>query len=512
MPSLKERLAAYLKSLIPTDARSRYNVRNDPSWIASTLTVDRLHDILRQAEGGDTRQLFALYRDVLLSDPHVQTEFAKRKLAVLGETQSIVARRKKDATDDAAAAWLNDYMDEVKGWILSCSHLLDSVLWPVSLLEKVYAPTAQGGYRLARLIPVPDQLLDYSQGHLRVRDTDDAGNILGTSHEPTPLSYIIHRGHLLTTADNWGGPMRSILFWWLLGNMDRDWWARFLDRYGAPFLVGRYEPADNDSRSVLERAFSLATKLGGLVVTKNTTVELQQASTQSAGEAFEKFHTISRREISKLILGQTLSAEAQSTGLGSGVSKEQGNVRNDFKQLDARLLAETIEDQLFSQILEINGVPGRVPRIVWGGESADEAKAAGDLLANLSQAGLEPDDQALATLTERFGFGIQRSARPALPTLPLSALAASVPRLLLDAEAATDATARAGAASLSLSFRGSLAPIRRMIEESTSAADLQAKILSNYPDWTAGRVAQITEEALIAFAANGASRSARRVN
>ena len=91
--------------------------------------------------------------------------------------------------------------------------------------------------------------------------------------------------------------MRSILFWWLLGVMDRDWWSRFLDRYGSPFLVGKYEQTDDQSRTTLERAFSAAVKIGGLVVSKDTDVEIKQAASQSAGEAFEKFYTISRREI-----------------------------------------------------------------------------------------------------------------------------------------------------------------------------------------------------------------------
>lgn len=507
-PSLGQRLAAYFQSLIPVRILTRWDMRREPAFVAASLDVDALHDILRQSECGDSRQLFALYRDVLLSDSHVQTEFTKRKLAVLGEAQSFRARKKKDPVDAAAASWLEDYLEGVSGWIRACSHLLDSALWPVALLEKVYRPTSSGGYALDRLVVVPDQLLDYTEGTLKIWDTDDRGNILGTKHDPDPARYIIHRGHLLTTGDNWGGPMRSILFWWLLGNMDRDWWARFLDRYGSPFLVGKYDASDNDSRSILERAFSAATKLGGLVVTKNTAIEIQQASTQSAGDAFEKFHTISRREISKLILGQTLSAEAQSTGLGSGVAKGQEAVRNDYKQFDARMLAETLEDQLFGQILKINGTPGRTPRVSWGGESPEDAKATGELLDNLMQAGLEPDDPALEAISDRVGFGIRRSTRPiAAAGMALSPLSAPAPRLLLASHDATDAIALAGSAELSQAFRGSLAPVRRMIEESTSAVDLQRRILDSYEDWPAGKVAAVIEEALVAFSANGCVRA-----
>ena len=54
----------------------------------------------------------------------------------------------------------------------------------------------------------------------------------GASGEPSLLTSV---------PDNWGGPMRSIIFWWLLGHMGRDWWARYLDKYGSPFVVGKYD-------------------------------------------------------------------------------------------------------------------------------------------------------------------------------------------------------------------------------------------------------------------------------
>ena len=91
---------------------------------------------------------------------------------------------------------------------------------------------------------------------------------------------------MLTTPDNRGGPMRSLVFWWLLSSMGRDWWARFLDKYGSPFLVGKYDQADDASRGVLERAFQWAVRVGGIVVSKQTEVEIIQASASQSGDAF----------------------------------------------------------------------------------------------------------------------------------------------------------------------------------------------------------------------------------
>jgi phage gp29-like protein len=404
----------------PTDRVTVVTSRYEPSAIAQTIDVDSLHSILRCAEAGDTRDLFRLYRDVLLSDSHLQAEFAKRKLAVLGDRMTFVPYDRQNAADVAAADAVRAMVSDCRSWFDANAHLLDSVLWPVSVVEKVYAPSGSG-YAIRELVPVPHYLQDYSSGVLRIYDVDPTGLILPTSHDADPARYIMHRGHLLSTPDNWGGPMRSILFWWLLGAMSREWWARFLDRFGAPFPVGKYDANDAASRSVLQKAFSLAVRVGGLVVTKDTEVELQQVAASQTGEAYERFLTICQREKSKLVLGQTLSAEAQPTGLGSGVSDQQEAVRQDIRQFDALRLGATLRNLLVSQFLAINGFPGRPPLIVWGSETAVEARSTMAMLASAAAAGLEVDDPGIPLLSERVGLPLRRSARPTPALTPFSA-------------------------------------------------------------------------------------------
>ncbi len=72
-----------------------------------------------------------------------------------------------------------------------------------------------------------------------------------------------------------------------------------------------------------------------------------------------------------------------------------------------------------------------------------------------------------------------------------------------------DRIAANGAADLSQAFRGSLAPIRRIILESKSAEECSARVAAYYADWNPERLVPIIEQALIAFAANGAASRAR---
>lgn len=509
--SLKSKVADFFASLIPQTPRRPRDARFMPSAIAHTITVDRVHEILRAAETGNTADLFSLYRDILLAHSHLQAQFSTRKRAVLGDTVNLHPFDKK-AAEDAAAVDLCWPVTLHADWLAACNHLLDASLWPVAVVEKVFRPSAVPGqrYELARLIPVPHDLLDFTDGRLRIKDVDDSGNPQSTTHDADPHRYIVHRGHLLTTPDHWGGPMRSLIFWWLLGTMDREWWARFLDRYGAPFVVGKYPDGDDDSRSVLERAFSYATRLGGLVVSEQTEIEIKQAAASDSGTAYETFYKICNDEISKLILGQTLSADAAPTGLGSGVATEQGAVRDDVRQFDAKLLGQTLSTQLALQLLKINGKTGRPPIFAWGAVSIAEMKAKADFLGALKTAGLRVTDDGITTLGEQFGIPIERDQGGGGGMFPFSAsglrsFAATAPILQ------QDVIASKAAAQLAQTLGRHHAPIARLIRESTSPDDALQKVQAyvTHSAATTAERARIVEEVLLAYAANGTVAHAR---
>lgn len=383
---------------------------SEPASQTAFITVDRVHSIIRAAEAGDTRPLFGLYRDILLADSHLQGELAKRKLAVLGEQMTIIPRKKNDPAAKATADFCDAMVDDFPGWNQALVHLLDSCLWPVSIVEKVYAKDGAGGFRLTELVPVPHHHLDFWRGELRIGLVDEQSGILKNEFDaPDPAKYIVHRGHLLTTPDQYGGPFRSLVFWWLLSALSKDWWARFLDKYGSPFLVGKYPDNDEGAKGTLESAFAWASRIGGIVVSAEASVEIKQAAASDSGEAYKTFLEVCNREKSKLILGHALSADAQPTGLGSGQSNNSSDVAAAYHKYDAAALANTLRNQLFAQALSAARLIGPVPTISWGTVSVEEMTAHATLLTALKTAGLEPDDEALAIVSERAGYTLRRS-------------------------------------------------------------------------------------------------------
>jgi hypothetical protein len=387
-------------------------------------------------------------------------------------------------------------------------------------------------YTLKRLHPVNHALECYRQtgwarsgeagqdteaweAGLRFYETDEAGNILwgqDRTYAADPGRHVVHRGHLLTSIqDCWGGPMRGVLFWWFLASRGRDWFGRAMGRYGAPFVVAKADMKDKDLKTMLEEALQTATKIFGLLVPTEAQVELKEAAVAGMADGYATFLNICHREISTIILGQTLSASAQGTGLGSGVAELHGEVREDYRLFDCELLAGTLQRQLFKQFLEINGLRGRPPRPVWGGEEAERSRETSALLVNLSQAGFGPTDEALAMLGERIGFPIERAARGAgisggfagpfgMRAMGAGALAAG--------GHPTDRVAAARAAALEAAYRGTMAPFRQAVLAAGSREEALENLRALYKDWSLERLANELDIGLQICAAAGAAAAA----
>ena len=125
-----------VRSLIPTRERIIIRGRQEQPAVAHTLSVDALAGILRTAESGDPGPLFTLYRDILAAGSHIQSEFSKRKLAVLGQPFSLTPDDPKNPAQTAHAADLQQALGDADWWLPAMSHCLDSTLFPVALCER----------------------------------------------------------------------------------------------------------------------------------------------------------------------------------------------------------------------------------------------------------------------------------------------------------------------------------------------------------------------------------------
>lgn len=522
--NLKEIVSTLFRRSAPSDRKTVLSSHGQPPAISHTLTVERVFSILRQAEAGECQDLFAVYRDILLGAPHVQTVFNQRKLACLTKALTIAPVDPKNPADVAASEDCR-ILIKSRGWLtVAMNHLLNGHMYPLAVLEQVYAANRDARFPRVRFAPVewapvPYHHLDWTDGGLKIWDADQTlGHRLATKAAPAAPQYVVHRGHMLTSIpDNWGGPMRAALFWYLFAMMDRDWWVRFLDRFGAPFLVGKFDPADDASKNLLARAFSAATRLFGLVVSRETEIEVHSVSTSSHGEAFEKMHVFANGELSKLFLGQTMTTSAQAGGLGGAQANVQENVRGDIESWDITALAETVNTQIINPFREFNSIEGEAELSIATSTGADMERQS-QFLTAAAGVGLEPTDEGIEVLSKSAGIPLQRSSRTMTgAALPLSAFTAALDpsaevlrKLGQPSNDQLDRIAAAGAPALAAAFTGRYAPVRSMIEQSTSAADLLARLAAFSADLSPHAASRLMEDALVAYAATAAASSPRK--
>lgn len=153
-----------------------------------------------------------------------------------------------------------------------------------------------------------------------------------------------------------------------------------------------------------------------------------------------------------------------------------------------------------------------MPKLVFGGDSVDEAAGTGELLANLAKASLEPADEALPILSERLSFPIQRTAAPVAipggPPTPFSATLRAANRSE-QAARANEAILRASSVAVGEALGKTYRPIVTLIERSTSPEDAIARVEAYCASLDPLEASDVIEKAMVAMAANGCVVAAR---
>lgn len=395
------------------------DTRATPESIANQMDAAQITNALVSAEQGYVADLWNLYDSVISGDAWIQSMLNQRKLAILNDVINVVPVDKERPEDKDAAAEVEASIKRLRRFRMgTLSHLLDGVLRPVSAAEITFTPDTlrPGKYLLDRITTVPHFCEDYSKGRLELLK-QDAANQGRTSTETYPVErgrHIVHRGHILSLPDNWGGPMRSIIFLWLLRTASREWWARGLERWGSAIPVGKYPSGDKAAKMALAEAFGRFHRMGGLTISDNSSVELIAGQAAGDGSAWEKLQNWAERQITIAILGQDLSSGAQATGLGSGVADLHGRVRDDLTLMDEMALGETLTTDLAGSIIAANALPGKCEFVFGTGTNLAKADTLSTILSKLYAGGVECDDDSMQVLGEMMGVGLQRSQnRPA---------------------------------------------------------------------------------------------------
>ena len=348
----------------------------DSTFNIAGMTPPELAVLLREAETGDASAYLDLAEQMEERDLHYLGVLSKRKRQV--SQLPITVDAATDSPADVKAAdfvreWLTrdtletelfDVLDAIgKGYSGS------EIIWDME--GSLWRP-AQLKYRLPRWFA-----FDRKTGEIPLLrgGYEGAPAIADDSWRGVPLppgKFLFHLHPAKSGLPIRGGLARPVAWAYLFKNFALKDWLAFAEIYGRPFRIGKY-PAGTTEDQIREllRAVAGMGEDAAAVIADGMSIDLVDSKATGA-DVYDRLAQYLDRQVSKAVLGETATTDADTGGLGSG--KEHGDVREDIERADAKLLSASTTRDVITPMVRLNYGPGvGVPKLKIGREEAWDA-------------------------------------------------------------------------------------------------------------------------------------------
>ncbi|MCX7718805.1 MAG: DUF935 domain-containing protein [Candidatus Sumerlaeaceae bacterium] len=166
----------------------------------------------------------------------------------------------------------------------------------------------------------------------------------------------------------YGSPLCAKAYWyyWFKKN-NVKFWAVYNEKFGAPTAVARYGSAATSEE--LDRLTSVLESLqsdSGVLLPEGVALEFLEARRSGATNTYREFADWCNDEISKLVLGQTLTTGEGRRSGSMALGTVHDRVRRDYLAADAQALGAALTAQLVRWIVDFNFGPAQAaPRLVF---------------------------------------------------------------------------------------------------------------------------------------------------
>lgn len=205
------------------------------------------------------------------------------------------------------------------------------------------------------------------------------------------MGWIVHKHKSKSGPVAQSGLFRVLVWTYLFKNLSARDWAQFLNLYGLPFRIGKYDATMNDSdRLKLLRGIRMLAREGGGIIPSNAEIELVSPSAGQSAPFFDMVNWCEKVQ-SKVILGGTLTSQADGASSTNALGNVHNEVRHDLLVGDAWVSAETLTQQLLWPVLAMNGRfnPERAPYLEFDAREAVDLEHLMKVVNSAQQAGFE---------------------------------------------------------------------------------------------------------------------------
>lgn len=173
--------------------------------------------------------------------------------------------------------------------------------------------------------------------------------------ESVPENKFLVARNSPTYKNPYGEKILSRCFWPVVFKKGGiKFWVTFVEKYGMPFMVGKTpRGTSQDESDKLADSLELMVQDAIAVIPDDSSIEIKDATGKASSvDIYEKMINFFNAEISKAVLGQTLTTEMGSSG-SYAASKTHQEVRGDLITEDTHLVENTI-NTLIGWIWELN--------------------------------------------------------------------------------------------------------------------------------------------------------------
>jgi len=409
---LKDYFGRWFKPQIKPDTRELAAVSIQERWSTYPsvgLTPGGLGTIFREADQGAVSRQMELFEEMEEKDAHLASLLQTRKLAVLSLDYEVLPYA-NTPEDQGIAEAVGEIVFGIPNLESAFLDLLDAIGKGFALAEIIWG-VDQGRVRVEELKWVPQKKVTFLE-ELTPRLLTADGPWQGEPFPPWKIIY--HRYKAKSGYDTRAGVLRVAGYMYLLKNYALKDWAAFNEVFGMPLRLGKYDPASTpaDRESLIQAIRNLGTDAAG-IISKNTEIEFVETSNRMSGSnPFQVLADFCNREMSKAILGQTLTTDTSGSTGTYAAAKVHAQVRSDLVEADAQALGQTLREHLLRPLVGFNfGWDKPVPWFRFRYEEEEDLKTLSEVYRNLADMGVP---LSLEHVAERFGIPLAQEGQEIL--------------------------------------------------------------------------------------------------
>ncbi|MGK7661161.1 DUF935 domain-containing protein [Marinovum sp. E06] len=381
---------------------------------ADGLNPLRLGAILREADMGDPVRYLELAETIEERDLHYLGVLGTRKRSV-SQIEITVKPGGESALDEELATMVRDWLqrDELQDELFD---ILDAVGKGYSFTEIVW-DTSSGQWQPQRLEYRDPRWFRFDRVGLSKPTMLDGH---GQEVALPAYKFIFNQMKAKSGLALRSGLARAAAWGWMFKAYTQRDWAIFTQTYGQPLRVGKFGPGSSETdRDTLFRAVANIAGDCAAIIPESMQIEfVETGNLGSSTDHYERRSDWLDKQVSKAVLGQTSTTDAETGGLGSG--KEHREVQEDIERADCKALAAVLNRDLVQPwvILE-RGPQLRYPQIVIARPEAEDLKAFSAAIGGLIDRGLAVRAQEVR---DKFGLATPKAGdeilRPTAKSAP----------------------------------------------------------------------------------------------